>query len=148
MSINNMNVSGNLTKDAELRYTPTGYSILTMRVVFDQPYRTAEGKWDTKPGYFDAVMGGKRGEKLAAYLTKGTKVSLAGKLHYGQWTTKDGKTASALDMKVEELEFMSRAKDGSTKPVQVTADPDPLEAVQQAYPDAVIEQYSTEDIPF
>ena len=85
MSINRVMISGNLTRDAEIRSTQSGMAIL---------------------GFVDCTMFGTRGEKLQPYLTKGTKVAIEGKLRYSSWE-RDGQRRSKLEVIVDELEFMS-----------------------------------------
>lgn len=108
MSINRVNISGNLTEDAELRSTQGGTKILGFSVaVNDRRQNKATGEWEDYPNYIDCVMFGKRAESLSRYLTKGTKVAIEGKLSYRSWE-KDGQKRSKLEVVADELEFMSR----------------------------------------
>lgn len=112
MSINRVNISGNLTRDAELRQTQGGMAILSMGVaVNDRRKNTQTGEWEDVPNFVDCVMFGSRAEKLAQYLAKGTKVAIDGKLRYSSWE-KDGARRSKLEVVVDEIEFMSRGERG------------------------------------
>ena len=107
MSINRVMISGNLTRDAELRSTQSGMAILGFGVaVNDRRKNPQTGDWEDYPNFVDCTMFGTRGEKLQQDLTKGTKVAIEGKLRYSSWE-RDGQRRSKLEVIVDELEFMS-----------------------------------------
>lgn len=105
MSINSVSISGNLTRDAELKVTQGGTPILSGSVVVNERTKDANGNWVDKPNYVDWVLFGARAEKLAGFLTKGTKVALFGRLSYSAWTDKQGNKRSKLEVVLTELEF-------------------------------------------
>lgn len=108
MSINRVNISGNLTRDPELRQTQGGMAILSLGVaVNDRRKNQQTGEWEDVPNFVDCVVFGTRAEKLAQFLAKGTKVAIEGKLRWSQWE-KDGAKRSKLEVVVDEIEFMSR----------------------------------------
>ena len=108
MSINRVNISGNLTRDPELRQTQGGMAILSLGVaVNDRRKNQQTGEWEDVPNFVDCVVFGTRAEKLAQFLAKGTKVAIEGKLRWSQWE-KDGAKRSKLEVIVDEIEFMSR----------------------------------------
>ena len=112
MSINRVCISGNLTRDAELRVTASGMPVLALSVaVNDRRKNPQSGEWDDYPNFVDCTMFGTRAEKLAQYLTKGTKVAIEGKLRYSSWE-RDGQRRSKLEVIVDEIEFMSRGNQG------------------------------------
>ena len=136
MSINRVTISGNLTRDAELRSTQSGTSMLGMGVaVNDRRKNQQTGEWEDYPNFVDCTMFGARAEKLQPYLAKGTKVAIEGKLSYRSWE-KDGQRRSKLEVIVDEIEFMSSKQGGA---VQVLHSGPALGAAGQAY---------DEDIPF
>ncbi|MBQ9954162.1 MAG: single-stranded DNA-binding protein [Eggerthellaceae bacterium] len=107
MSINRVMISGNLTRDSELRQTGTGMHVLGFGVaVNDRRKNPQTGEWEDCPNFIDCTMFGSRAEAVAKYLTKGTKVSIEGKLRWSQWE-RDGQKRSKLEVIVDELEFMS-----------------------------------------
>lgn len=111
MSINRVNISGNLTRDAELRTTQSGTGILGFGVaVNDRRKNPQTGEWEDVPNYIDCVIFGKRAESLSQYLTKGTKVAIEGKLRWSQWE-REGQKRSKIEVIVDEIEFMSRRND-------------------------------------
>ena len=108
MSINRVFVTGNLTRDAELRDTQGGTSYLRMGVaVNDRRKNQQTGQGEDYPNFVDCVMFGTRAEAIARYLTKGTKVAVDGSLRYSSWKC-DGQRRSKLEVAVRDVEFMSR----------------------------------------
>ena len=107
MSINKVVISGNLTRDAELRQTAGGLPVLGFGVAVNDRRRNQQtGEWEDYPNFIDCTMFGSRAEKLSQYLSKGTKVAIEGKLRWSQWE-KDGQKRSKIEVIVDELEFMS-----------------------------------------
>ena len=108
MSINRVNISGNLTRDPQLRQTQGGMAILSLGVaVNDRRKNQQTGEWEDVPNFVDCVVFGTLAEKLAQFLAKGSKVAIEGKLRWSQWE-KDGAKRSKLEVIVDEIEFMSR----------------------------------------
>ena len=111
MSINRVVISGNLTRDPELRSTAGGTSVMGFGVAVNERRKNAQtGEWEDYPNFVDCTMFGKRAEALERYLRKGTKVAIEGRLHYSSWES-DGQKRSKLDVTVDEIEFMSRRED-------------------------------------
>ena len=91
MSINRVNISGNLTRDPELRMTGSGTQILAFGVAVNDRRRNPQsGEWEDVPNFIDCVVFGARAEPLSRFLSKGSKVAVEGKLRYSSWETKDG----------------------------------------------------------
>ena len=114
MSINKVMISGNLTRDAELRSTAGGMSVLNMGVAVNDRKRNAQtGEWEDYANFIDCTLFGRRAESLAQYLTKGTKVAIEGRLHYSSWEDRNGGgRRSKIDVYVDEIEFLSRNSNG------------------------------------
>ena len=112
MSINRVNISGNLTRDPELRATAGGTQVLSFGVaVNDRRKNPQAGDWEDYPNFVDCTMFGTRAEAVSRYLSKGTKVAIEGKLRYSSWE-RDGQRRSKLEVIVDEIEFMSRGSQG------------------------------------
>lgn len=125
MSINRVNISGNLTRDPELRATTGGTQVLSFGMaVNDRRKNQQTVEWEDYPNFVDCTMFGSRAEKISRYLTKGCKVAVEGKLRYSQWE-RDGQKRSKLEVIVEEIEFMSR---------QQAAEPAPSDAYDEDIP--------------
>lgn len=106
MSINRVMISGNLTRDAELRTTQSGTSVLSMGVAVNDRRRNAQGEWEDYANFVDCTMFGTRAERIHQYLKKGLKVAIEGKLRWSQWE-RDGQKRSKLEVLVDDIEFMS-----------------------------------------
>lgn len=112
MSINRVMITGNCTRDGELRRTSGGVAVLNISVaVNDRRKNPQTGEWEDYANYIDCTMFGTRAEKLTEYIKKGTKVAVDGKLHYSSWESKEGQKRSKLDVTVDSIEFMSRRDD-------------------------------------
>lgn len=111
MSINRVAISGNLTRDPELRAAQSGTAILSFSVAVNDRRRNAQtGDWEDVPNYVDCIVFGKRAEGLAKFLAKGAKVAIEGRLRWSQWQDRDtGKNRSKLEVVVDEIEAMSKA---------------------------------------
>lgn len=143
MSINKVIISGNLTRDPELRATAGGMQVMSMGVaVNDRRKNQQTGEWEDYPNFVDCTMFGTRAESLARFLSKGTKVAIEGKLRWSQWE-RDGQKRSKLEVVVDDLEFMSSRQQGAPvqQPQQQYA-PQPM--AQPAQPASVYD----EQIPF
>lgn len=140
MSINKVILSGNLTRDPELRATSGGTSVLAVPLAVNDRYRSQDGEWLDRPNYVDCEVWGKRADALAKILAKGAKVCVEGKLRWHSWEAKDGTKRSKLTVTVDKVELMSR-QGAAQQPQGGSA----AEVVKAAYPDA--ELYD-EEVPF
>ena len=89
-NINTVVVTGNLTRDPELRHTGGGTSVCGMRVAVNSRRKDGSGNWIDKPNYFDVTVFGAQGENCANYLSKGRPVAIEGRLDWSEWEAKDG----------------------------------------------------------
>ena len=118
MSINRVNISGNLTRDSELRSANNGTAILNFSVaVNDRRKNPQTGEWEDVPNYVDCVVFGTRATALNRMLKKGTKVAIEGKLRWSSWEAKEGGKRSKLEVIVDELELMNAPKQKQAAPV-------------------------------
>lgn len=161
MSINRVNISGNLTRDPELRATASGTQVLSFGIAVNDRRRNQQtGEWEDYPNFVDCTMFGSRAEAVKRYLQKGSKVAIEGKLRYSSWE-RDGQKRSKLEVIVDEIEFMSRGQqsEGGYAPAQsyggqsygnqggYAAAPQQAPAPMAAPVPPVVDVYD-EDIPF
>lgn len=144
MSINRVSLSGNLTRDPELRTSSGGVSFLNFGLAVNENRKNRDtGEWEPYANFVDCVAIGKRAEGLAKFLTKGMKVAVAGKLSYSRWETQDGEKRSKLEVVVDEVDVMSARRDGGSPNEQsaerYSGHRDPVDG---SFPD------DGEDIPF
>lgn len=136
MSINKAIISGNLTRDPELRQTQGGTSVLSIGVaVNDRRKNQQTGEWEDYPSFIDCTIFGNRATGVAPHLEKGMKVAIEGKLSQSRWQAEDGTNRSKIEIIVDEIEFMSRQQ-GQTesKPVQQQQQQFAHQAAQQPMP--------------
>lgn len=132
MSINRVVVSGNLTRDPELRVTPGGTQVLGFGVAVNDRRRNQQtGEWEDYPNFIDCTMFGNRAEALSRILRKGMKVAIEGKLRYSSWEDKNGGgRRSKVEIIPDEVVLMSQNPNGQQAPQQYA----PQGYQQQAYP--------------
>lgn len=153
MSINRVNITGNLTRDPELRATASGTQVLSFGVAVNDRRRNAQtGEWEDYPNFVDCTMFGNRAEAVGRFLGKGMKVAIEGKLRYSSWE-RDGQKRSKLEVIVDEIDVMVRREQGSRAPADDLAATVPAQAApqwnaQQAYAAAPQPEFYDEDVPF
>lgn len=145
MSINKVVISGNLTRDPELRQTANGFPVLGFGVaVNDRRKNQQTGEWEDYPNFIDCTMFGARAESVSRFLSKGSKVAIEGKLRWSQWE-RDGQKRSKIEVVVDEIEFMTSRGSDSAMP-QMAAAPTYAPAMPAA--PVVDTSIYDEDIPF
>ncbi|MBE0477473.1 MAG: single-stranded DNA-binding protein [Coriobacteriia bacterium] len=113
MSINRVVVSGNLTRDPELRQTAGGTSVLSLRMaVNDRRKNASTGQWEDAPNYVDVTIFGQRAEALSRFMRKGAKVGIEGKLRWSEWESPAGEKRSKLEIIADEVELFSGRESG------------------------------------
>lgn len=104
-NINKVIVTGNLTRDPELSVPANGNAILKFGIAVTD--YSGNGGYTN---FFDVVVFGKRAEGVAKYLSKGSKVAVSGKLHWGSWTDKQGNKRSSVNINADEVELLGESK--------------------------------------
>ena len=117
MAASNVNVvviTGNLTRDPELRHTGGGTAVCELRVAVNSRRKDGQtGQWVDKPNYFDVVVWGAQGENCANYLSKGRPVAVEGRLDWREWEAKDGSgKRQAVQIVANTVQFLG-SRDGS-----------------------------------
>ena len=116
MSINIVCVSGNLTRDPELRMSVSGTAFLSFGIAVNENRKNPAGEWEPYTHYVDCVAVGKRAEGLASFLRKGMKVAIEGKLSWRQWETPEGGKRSKLSILADEVDVVSPKRPTSPPP--------------------------------
>lgn len=147
MSINKVILTGNLTRDPELRATPSGTPVLAFSIaVNDRRKNPSSGEWEDVPNYIDCNMFGSRAQSVAKYLSKGSKVGVDGKLRYSSWE-KDGQKRSKVDVFVDNIELLSPRNSSGGGSYQAPAAAQPAPSADQIPAAPEITVYD-DDIPF
>ena len=105
-NINRVVMTGNLTRDPELRNTPIGTSVCKLRVACNTRRKDASGEWVDKPNFFDVTVWGAQGENCATYLQKGRPVAVDGRLEWREWEDKDGNKRQSVDIIADSVQFL------------------------------------------
>jgi single-strand DNA-binding protein len=111
-NINTVVITGNLTKDPELRSTPSGTSVCKLRVAVNSRRKDGQsGEWVDKPNYFDVTVWGAQGENCANYLSKGRPVAVDGRLDWREWEAQDGSKRQAIEIIANSVQFLGSRSD-------------------------------------
>ena len=122
MSINRVIVSGNLTREPEVRTTASGNPVMGFGIaVNDRRKNSQTGEWEDYPNFIDCTMFGARAQSVSRFLSKGSKVAIEGKLRWSQWETNEGQKRSKIKIIVDEIEFMSSISNGAQVPATASA---------------------------
>lgn len=148
---------GNLTRDPELRFTPSNMAVANLGVAVNRRYKGQDGETKEEVTFVDCEAWGRTAEVISQYLTKGKPIFIEGRLKLDQWQDKDGGNRSKLKVVVETFQFVdSRGADGGgggggsgPRPQQRTPQPagqrvDPAESARGPE----FEPIGEEDIPF
>jgi len=111
-NINRVVLTGNLTRDPELRSTSGGTSVCSLRIACNTRRRSAQGEWEDKPNYFDVTVWGAQGENCANYLSKGRPVAIDGRLEWREWQDKEGNKRQSIDIIADSVQFLG-SRDGA-----------------------------------
>ena len=108
MSNNRVNLTGNLTRDPELRETKGGLAVLSFGLAVNDRRKNSDGEWKDSPNFIDCTLFGPRALDVAKFLKKGHKVAVEGKLRWSSWETEGGAKRSKIEVIIDELELMQR----------------------------------------
>lgn len=106
---------GNMTADPELRYTRSGTAVVSLRIATSNSHKTKDGEIREEKLYINAVVWSKRAENCARYLKKGMPVFVSGRLISREWQDKNGQRKESIDLNVEDIQFLNRSKEGTSK---------------------------------
>jgi single-strand DNA-binding protein len=111
-NINSVVLVGNLTRDPELRHTPSGTAVTTLRIAVNDRVKRGE-EWQDAAYYFDVTVWGRTAENCAQYLAKGRPVGVQGKLTWREWDAQDGTKRQAVEVVADNVQFLSgRGEEG------------------------------------
>lgn len=111
-SVNQVILMGNLTRDPELRQTPTGQSVCSFSLALNRAYQDKSGQWQEATDYIDIVAWGPLGERVAQYLTKGRRALVQGRLQSRSWE-QDGQKRSKVEVQANDVTFLDGRGDGT-----------------------------------
>jgi single-strand DNA-binding protein len=147
-NINRVVLTGNLTRDPELRSTPSGTPVCKLRVAVNTRRKVGDS-WEDKPNYFDVTVWGAQGENCSRYLSKGRPVAIDGRLEWREWE-QEGQKRQAVDIIADSVQFLGGRDDapnGNGFSASAASGGD-LPVDEQDFQPAAAGGSSDEDIPF
>jgi single-strand DNA-binding protein len=111
-NINRVVITGNLTADPELRSTPSGTPVCSLRIACNTRRKSGD-EWVDKPNYFNVTVWGGQGENVARHLTKGRPVAIDGRLEWREWETQEGAKRQAIDIIADSVQFLGSGNGNS-----------------------------------
>ena len=112
-NINRVVISGNLTKDPELRQLPSGNSVCKLRMAVNTRVKDRDsGQWTDRPNYFDITVWGGQGESVARYLKRGSGLLVDGRLEWREWDAQDGTKRQAVEIIADTVQFLGSREGG------------------------------------
>jgi single-strand DNA-binding protein len=111
MNVNVVVISGNLTRDPELRSLPSGTSVGDLGIAVNERYKDNTGEWVERANFFNVTVWGAQAENCARFLSKGRKVNVQGTLRYESWENEQGEKRSAVKVVARSVEFLDPPKD-------------------------------------
>ena len=113
-SLNRVILIGNLTRDPELRFTPSGSPVAGFGLAVNRVYTNKQGEKVENVDYFNIVVWAKLAELCAEYIHKGSPVAVEGRLQSRSWETEDGQKRSAVEIVAENVQFLARSGGGDS----------------------------------
>ena len=110
-NINRVVISGNLTRDPDLRSLQSGSSVCSLRIAVNTRRKDASGDWVDKPNYFSVTVWGAQGENCNRFLSKGRPVAVDGRLEWREWQDKEGNKRQSVDIIADSVQFLG-SRDG------------------------------------
>ena len=106
-NINRVVLTGNLTRDPELRSLPSGMSVCSLRIASNTRRKDqSTGEWQDKPNYFDVTVWGAQGENCSRFLSKGRPIALDGRLEWREWQAQDGTKRQSVEIVADSVQFL------------------------------------------
>jgi len=109
-NLNKVFLIGNLTRDPELRYIPSGTAVATFTVASNRSYTSAAGEKKEEACFVRVVSWARQAELAAEYLTKGSPIFVEGRLQSRSWETPDGQKRSTIEVVAQNIQFLGRGK--------------------------------------
>jgi len=138
-SFNRVILLGNLTRDPELRYVPSGTAVVDLGLAVNDRRKNASGEWVEETTFVDVTLWGRTAEVASEYLSKGSPVLIEGRLRLDTWENSEGQKRSKLRVVGERMQMLGAASGSTTRraaqrPEQAPATPPPEEPADEFPP--------------
>ena len=111
-SVNQVILLGNLTRDPELRQTPSGQSVVSFSLALNRAYKDQSGEWQEATDYIDVVAWGPLAERVSQYMSKGRRCLVQGRLQSRSWE-QDGQKRNKVEVLANDVTFLDSNREGS-----------------------------------
>ncbi|MBI3331005.1 MAG: single-stranded DNA-binding protein [Candidatus Omnitrophica bacterium] len=145
-SLNRVLLIGNLTKDPELRYTPSGTAVANLRLAVNSTFKDQSGQRKEETCFVTIVVWARQAEICNQYLKKGRSIFVEGRLMYRSWEA-EGKTRSTMEVRADRVQFLG-GPGGPGGPVRPRGEAEAPAAAEAPEPEAVPEGDADADVPF
>jgi single-strand DNA-binding protein len=115
-SLNKVLLMGNLTRDPELRYVPSGTAVATFTLAVNRVYTSQAGEKKEETAFIKVVVWGRRAEVCGEYLSKGSPVFVEGRLQSRSWEAQDGQKRSTIEVIADNVQFLRGGAAGEKAP--------------------------------
>ena len=116
MALNIVGLSGNVTRDPELKQTRGGTSYLAIGLAVPDARQNASGEWEEVPNFFDVMVYGKRAEALSRYVRKGMRLTVGGRLRWSSWKDQNQGIHTKVDVVATEVVLPPKPKAQAREP--------------------------------
>jgi single-strand DNA-binding protein len=111
-SVNRVIIAGNLTRDPEVTYLPSGTPLADLGLAINDNYKNRDGQLVERTCFVNVAVWGKQGELCREYLSKGSPVLIEGRLRYEEWESKQGEKRNRLSVTAERVQFLGSPRRG------------------------------------
>ena len=149
-SLNKVLLMGNLTRDPEVKYLPSGTSVCDLGLAVNERYKDSQsGEWKEKATFIDVTVWGRSAENAGKYLSKGRPVLIEGRLQLDQWDGPQGEKRSKLKVVAESVQFLSGGRsEGGSYDSSAEAPERPSSSAAPSAPAQAAPMDDEEDLPF
>ena|SRR5579884_4074231 len=153
-SLNQVTLMGNLTRDPELRQTPSGQNVTSFSLALNRSYKDSSGEWQEATDYIDIVCWGPLAERVAQYMSKGRRCLVQGRLQSRSWE-QEGQKRSKVEVLANDVTFLDSRGGGDSEAVpEEGGEPHKARPSKKAKEDDVViedigdQPINLDDIPF
>jgi single-strand DNA-binding protein len=118
VSFNQVVLAGNLTRDPELKYIPSGAAVCEFSLAVNRKWKSKEGEQKEEVGFFDCVAWGRTAELIAEHVKKGNPLLVSGYLKHERWEDQGGNNRSRVRINVMMMQFLGGKRDSGAPPAQ------------------------------
>ena len=145
--INRVCLVGRLTRDPELKFTPTNTPIASFSMANNKSWKGQDGEKKENCSFFNCIAWGKTGEIIAQYFKKGQRIIIEGRLQQRSWNDKDGNRRSVVEVVVENFQFLdapsANKESGTAQHEKTASEPENVPSYEDCSP-----AFTDDDIPF